>query len=268
MENKFAILELKYGNVYGGYPNFFAISEIALLVFEPDTKRIFLESWTNNSDVDYVAVDTKVNEFGHTQERYRTVVNMRTRRRKDYDEAYKMTDEELQESFGKLRMTRNNVKRFLSNNLRKYRVDTMYTFDGRRDLFLCERSGVEFGRVQIIDLQKEINAETNYLFSLKKLAVVSDFDFDGNYVRSVNEEFWLHPIAARQIMPRSAALDAAKLLMAQREWVRHHDDFLIRAAQVLKKIETMEQAAAALQAATAPQPARVTADGDSAAPEE
>ncbi len=240
MENKFAILELKYGNVYGGYPNFFAISEIALLVFEPDTKRIFLESWTNNADIDYVAVDTKVNELGHTQERYRTVVNMRTRRRKDYDETFKMSEEDLQESFNKLRMTRNNVKRFLGNNFRKYRVDTIYTFDGRRDLFLCERSGIEFDRIQILDLQKEINDETNYLFSLKKLSVVADFDFDGNYVRSRNEEFWLHPIAARQIMPRSAALDAAKLLMCQREYVRHHDDFLIRAAQVLKQIETME----------------------------
>ena len=237
VEDKFAILELKYGNVYGGYPNFFAISEIALLVYEPDTKRIFIESWTNNADIDYVAVDTKVNELGHTLERYKTVVNMRTRRRKDFEEEFKMTDEELQESFRKLRMTRNNVKRFLTNNFRKYRVQKVYTFDGRRDIFLCERAGINFERVHILDLQKEINAETNYLFSLKKLAVVTRFDFDGNYLRSVNEEFWLHPIAARQIMPRSAALDAAKLLMCQREYVRHHDDFLIRAAQVLQQIE-------------------------------
>lgn len=240
MENNFAILELKYGNVYGGYPNFFAIAEIALLAFEPDTKRIFLESWTNNADIDFVAVDTKVNELGHTLERYKTVVNMRTRRRKDFDEEFKMEDEELQDSFQKLRMTRNNVKRFLMNNFRKYRVETIYTFDGRRDIFLCERAGIMFDRIEIIDLQKEINAETNYLFSLKKLGVVSKFDFDGNYLRSANEEFWLHPIAARQIMPRSAAFDAAKLLMCQREYVKHHDNFLIRAAQVLQQIENEE----------------------------
>ena len=245
VENKFAILELKYGNVYGGYPNFFAISEIALLVFEPDTKRIFLESWSNNADIDYVAVDTKVNEYGHTLERFRTVVNMRTRlAKKDYDETFKMEDEPLQESFNKLRSTRTNVKRFLTNNLRKYRVDTIYTFDGRRDLFLCERSGVMFDRVNIIDLQRDINLETKYLFSLKKLSTVAGFDFDGNYVRSNNEEYWLHPIAARQILPRSASMDAAKLLMCQREYVRHHDDFLIRAAQLLQKIENMEGAKA------------------------
>ena len=237
MEDKFAILELKYGNVYGGYPNFFAIAEIALLVFEPDTKRIFIESWSNNADVDFVSVDTKVNELGHTLSRFKTVVNMRTRRRRDYEEDYQLSDEDLQENFRKLRMTRNNVKRFLTNNFRKYRVNTIYTFDGRRDIFLCERSGVNFERVRILDLQKDINAETNYLFSLKKLGVVAQFDFDGNYLRSTNEEFWLHPIAARQIMPKSAAFDAAQLLMVQREFVRHHDDFLIRAAQVLQKIE-------------------------------
>ncbi len=237
MEDKFAILELKYGNVYGGYPNFFAISEICLLVFEPDTKRIFIESWSNNADVDYVSVDTKVNELGHTLSRFKTVVNMRTRRRKPFEEEFQLSDEDLQENFRKLRMTRNNVKRFLSNNMRKYRVDKLYTFDGRRDIFLCERSGINFERVYIMDLQKDINAETNYLFSLKKLGVVAQFDFDGNYLRSANEEYWLHPIAARQIMPKSAAYDAAQLLMVQREFVRHHDNFLIRAAQVLQQIE-------------------------------
>ena len=243
MEDKFAILELKYGNVYGGYPNFFAIAEIALLVFEPDTKRIFIESWSNNADVDFVSVDTKVNELGHTMSRFKTVVNMRTRRRKDFDEEFKLSDEDLQENFRKLRMTRNNVKRFLTNNFRKYRVGQVYTFDGRRDIFLCERSGVNFDRVMVRDLQKEISAETNYLFSLKKLGVVAQFDFDGNYVRSTHEEYWLHPIAARQIMPKSAAYDAAQLLMVQREFVRHHDQFLIRAAQVLQRIEN-EQATA------------------------
>lgn len=240
MENKFAILELKYGNIYGGYPNFFAISEISLLVFEPDTKRIFLESWSNNSDVDYVSVDTKVNELGHTMSRYKTVVNMRTRRRKDFDENFNLNEDALQEEFGKLRMTRNNVKRFLSNNLKKYRIDTIYTFDGRRDIFLCEKSGVYFDRINIVDLQKEINNETNYLFSLKKLGKVAEFDFDGNYVRSSNEEFWLHPIAARQILPRSAAYDAAQLLMIQREFVENHDMFMIKAAQLLKQIENQK----------------------------
>jgi len=243
VEDKFAILELKYGNVYGGYPNFFAISEIALLVFEPDTKRIFLESWSNNADVDFVSVDTKVNDLGHTLSRFKTVVNMRTRRRQDFDEDFQLNDDELQDTFKNLRMTRTNVKRFMSNNLRKYRVNQLYTFDGRRDIFLCERSGVEFDRVRILDLQKDISEETNYLFSLKKLGVVTGFDFDGNYLRSNNEEFWLHPIAARQIMPRSAAFDAAQLLMAQREFVRHHDDFMLSAARTLQKIENESQAA-------------------------
>ena len=244
MNKKFAILEMKYGNIYGGYPNFFAISEIAVLVFEQDTKRIFLESWTNNSDVEFVSVDSKVNEYGHTLERTRQVVNMRTRRRRDFDPEYKLDDEGIQEQFKQLRSTRSQVKRFLTANMRKYRFDDIITFDGRRDIFLCERSGVSFDRQRIIDLQQEIHAETNYLFSLKKLGVVADFDFDGNYLRSMSQEYWLHPIAARQILPRSAALDAAKLLMVQRELQTNHDQFLIKAAQVLQKIENDTQARA------------------------
>ena len=50
-------MELKYGNIYGGYPNFYAISEIAFLVFELGSKKLFLESWINNAPVDIVNVD-------------------------------------------------------------------------------------------------------------------------------------------------------------------------------------------------------------------
>ena len=56
MNKSVAFLELKYGNIYGGYPNFYAISEIAFLVFEYDTNKIFLESWINNAPVDIITV--------------------------------------------------------------------------------------------------------------------------------------------------------------------------------------------------------------------
>ena len=66
MNRNITFLELKYGNIYGGYPNFYAISEIALLVFEPDTNRIFLESFVNSAPIEIVNVFSEVNELGHT----------------------------------------------------------------------------------------------------------------------------------------------------------------------------------------------------------
>jgi len=67
--NNIAFLELKYGNIYGGYPNYYAISEIAYLVFEPKTNKIFLESMTNQVDVDIINVYSKVNELDITTEK-------------------------------------------------------------------------------------------------------------------------------------------------------------------------------------------------------
>ena len=77
MEKNIAFLELKYGNIYGGPPNFFAISEVALLVFEPSTKRIYLESLTNTADIDIVNVYSRTNELGNTTGKVREVVNLR-----------------------------------------------------------------------------------------------------------------------------------------------------------------------------------------------
>ncbi|MAT53877.1 MAG: hypothetical protein CMN32_05305 [Saprospirales bacterium] len=242
MENNIAFLELKYGNIYGGFPNFFAIAEVSLLVFEKRSKKIFIESWVNKADVDYVSVISKTNELGHTIGREKEVINMRTGRKRPFMEEFKVDKRALQYSFKQLRPVHNRVKRFLSDVFRKYRIQTIVTFDGRRDVFLCERSGVRFNRMNIIDLQKELNKLTDYLFSLNKLSVIINFDMDGSYLRSNNLEYWLHPIAAKQLVPGSAAWDAARLLMVYNEFHEHQADFLLRAQQLLNKIQAMKPA--------------------------
>jgi hypothetical protein len=240
VNDNIAFLELKYGNIYGGYPNFYAISEIALLVFEYGSNKIFLESWMNGANVDIVSVYSEVNELGHTIGRKKEVINMRTGRTRPYDEEFRLDDRDLQWAFKNLRPSKMPIKNFMIKNMRKYRFRDIVVFDGRRDIFLCERTGVDFRRNQIIDIQKDLNKETDYLFSLNKLAVVTGFNYDRSYLKSNNLEYWLHPIAARQIVPGSAAYDAARLMMVFNEYTQHHDDFLIKAALVLNKIQNSE----------------------------
>ncbi|MEL6865769.1 MAG: hypothetical protein AAFP19_15195 [Bacteroidota bacterium] len=236
--NNIAFLELKYGNIYGGYPNYYAISEVAFLVFEPQTNRIFLESMQNSIDVDIVNVYSKVNELGNTVSKVREVMNLRTRRISTYDEEFRLDENNLDRAFQKLRPTRNYVKRFLTSKaIFKYKPRVLITFDGRRDVFLCEKTGVNFRNQHIIDLQKDITKETNYLFSLNKLAKVIGFQHTGTHLKSNNFEYWLHPIAARQITPKSASYDAARLLMVHQEYREAHDDFMMKAALLLNKIE-------------------------------
>ena len=129
----------------------------------------------------------------------------------------------------------------LLKNFRKYRFRDLIVFDGRRDIFLCERTGVDFSRINIIDIQKDLNRETDYLFSLNKLAVVTGFGMDRSYLRSNNLEYWLHPIAARQLMPKSASWDAARLMMVYNEYTEHHDDFMMKAALLLNKIQLQKK---------------------------
>ena len=90
VENNIAFLELKYGNIYGGFLNFFAIAEVSLLVFEHRSKKIFIETWVNKVDVDYVSVYSKTNELGHTVGRVKEVVNMRSGRVRPFMEEFKV----------------------------------------------------------------------------------------------------------------------------------------------------------------------------------
>ena len=119
MKKNIAFLELKYGNIYGGYPNFYAISEIALLVFEQDTNRIFLESWINNANIDVVNVFAIIDELGHTTGRDKEVFNLKTKEVKPFDEEYRLEEEDLVEAFKTLRPSKNYIKNFLLKNLKK-----------------------------------------------------------------------------------------------------------------------------------------------------
>lgn len=237
MKKNIAFLELKYGNIYGGYPNFYAISEIALLVFEQDTNRIFLESWINNANIDVVNVFAIVDEMGHTIDRDKEVVNLRTKKIKPFDEEYRLEEEDLGEAFKTLRPSKSHIKNFLLKNLKKYNFDDLIIFDGRRDVFLCERAGVNFDRYNIIDIQKILNKETEYLFSLNKLSVVINFRHEQSYLKSNNLQYWLHPIADKQIVPKSAAYDAARLMMIYNEFKQFNDDFMMKGALLLNKIQ-------------------------------
>ena len=233
----FAILELKYGNIYGGPPNYFVISDISLLVFDPKTSHIFLESATVNTDVDVVFVNSKSNELGHTTGRHKHVVNLKSRKKKPFLENYEIDPTDLDQAFENSRPGRKIVNGFFFKNLRKYQIKKIVTFDGRRDIFLCEKAGVKFERIQIQDLQQDLNRECNYLFSLNKLAVAINFRSDASFLYSNNLKYYLHPIAARQIEPKSAAFDAARLLMVHNEFTQHKEDFMIKAALLLHKIQ-------------------------------
>lgn len=235
--NKVAFLELKYGNIYGGYPNFFVISDISLLVFEPGSNKIFLESLSLTPYVDVVFVNAKVNELGHTVGRLKHVVNLKTRKKQIYRDDFRMDEEEINAAIGKTKFARSFIKRFFMKNFRKYGVRDIVTFDGKRDIFLLEKVGVDFHRIRNFDLQKALNKKCNYLFSLNKLAVATGFEATPSHLKSNNLEYYLHPIAARQIKPKTAAWDAARMFMAYQEFNEFQEDFMLKAQLLLNKIQ-------------------------------
>ena len=243
--SNFAFLELKYGNIYGGYPNYFVISDISLLVFDAQKNKIYIESLSINEDIDVVFVNTRTDELGHTLGRLKYVVNLQSRKKIRFDEEFKHEKDDLDHIFFKSRKIKKYVKGFFMKNFRKYQLNKIITFDGRRDVFLCERAGADFRGMEIYDLQRELNKECNYLFSLNKLAVVINFEQNHTSLKSNNLEYFLHPIAARQVKPKTAAYDAAKLLMIHQEFFDHKEDFLMKAALLLNKIQIKQKEKAA-----------------------
>jgi len=184
-----------------------------------------------------VWVNSKTNQLGHTIGRSRQVINLRTRRKRSYDEEFSLNEHQLDRAFNNIRPTRRYIKSFFFKNFRKYNIRNIVTFDGKRDIFLCEKSGVDFRGTKIFDLQKALNKEFNYLFSLNKLGVAINSRFDDGYLQSNNQKYWIHPIAARQLRPRTAAWDAARMFLIYQEFNDYHDDFTMKSALLVNKIQ-------------------------------
>jgi len=225
------------------------IAFLELKFVDPSTNRIFIESLAINTDVDVVWVNSKTNELGHTIGRSRQVINLRTRRKRSYDEEFSLNEHQLDRAFNNIRPTRRYIKSFFFKNFRKYNIRNIVTFDGKRDIFLCEKSGVDFRGTKIFDLQKALNKEFNYLFSLNKLGVAINSRFDDGYLQSNNQKYWIHPIAARQLRPRTAAWDAARMFLIYQEFNDYHDDFTMKSALLVNKIQKLKEAEEAAKAA-------------------
>ena len=246
-----AYLEVKYGCIHGGYPNYFVVSEVSLLIYEPKNRKMFIEQFSTNADLDLVYVHAKTNELGHTIGREKFVYNLRTRRRKEFDENLKLTEEELRTLFQNSYQARKAINGFFFKVLKKYRFRDIITFDGKRDVFLIEKQGVNLSGKKIYDIQKTLTKQCNYLFSMNKLSVATGFRVEPEAIKSNNLSFYLHPIAGKHVTEGSAAWDAARMFIVHQEFIQKKDDFMKNAALLLQKIQVMEaenKAAAALEA--------------------
>jgi len=73
--------------------------------------------------------------------------------------------------------------------------------------------------------------------------------FDDGYLQSNNQKYWIHPIAARQLRPRTAAWDAARMFLIYQEFNDYHDDFTMKSALLVNKIQKLKEAEEAAKAA-------------------
>lgn len=238
-----AYLEVKYGCIHGGYPNYFVVSEVSLLIYEPKNRKIFIEQFATNADLDLVYVHAKTNELGHTIGREKFVYNLKSRERKEFNEEYKLDEEQLRELFQSSYGARKAINGFFYKVMKKYRFRDIITFDGKRDVFLVEKQGVNLKGKKIYDIQKTLTKQCNYLFSMNKLSVATGFNVQEEAIKSNNLSFYLHPIAAKHVYPGSAAYDAARMFIVHQEFMQHKDAFLKNAALLLQKIQTAEEKA-------------------------
>ncbi len=233
MQGNTAYIELKYGPINGGNEHYFVVTDVALIVHNHSTQYFAVETRQIKSDLDIVFHFADIDELGTTRRRYKKVVNLKSGQEKPL--AKEQTFDKLPKHIAlNTRYHKHTLKNFVIQAIRNHNISRIISF-GQRDIAILEKVGVYTNKIKAYDFQQKLNKETNYYFSLNKLAKIIGFTCRNNDIESNNLSFTL-PVSPRYMREEGALHDAARLFMVYQEYMTNQDAFFIKAALQLQKI--------------------------------
>lgn len=236
---KIAFLELKYGPLHGGHPNFHVVNEAAVIIYDPQTDEVKLERSIIKSNLDIVFHYADTDELGSTTRRFQKVINLQSGLEKPFDPDLQLPDRFPHYIRKNAEHHQTTLKRFMIFVLKNHHISELVTF-GERDMFIITKAGVKIRDVVQTNLQRDVSRATNYYFSLNKLSKSLNFELNNTDASTHNFKYTI-PIVIRALKPNTAVYDSVRLFLIYKEYKEATDNFMLKTALQLQKIEMMKK---------------------------
>ncbi|MBD2257670.1 hypothetical protein [Pseudanabaena sp. FACHB-2040] len=231
---KTLFLDMEWGQVYGSYRRHFIPIEVGVVISGSEDGVPVLEGRKFRHDIDLVIRKNTINQIGKTIGFSEWVANVgRGEYQKPFDPNYRLKKTEKIEA-GKLSLKAlGKLRQYLHSLLKKYQVSQIVLFGGREDLNLLRKANINTFNITIVDIQRIVQNEIHYLFSLDKISLIISFYSNNKTFGSKNLRYPLPERYRYLIKPHKAIGDACRIFVIYEEFFKVNPEFVQRCKNYL-----------------------------------
>jgi hypothetical protein len=231
---KTLFLDMEWGQVYGSYRRDFILIEVGAVISGSEDGVPLLESKKFHHDIDLVIRRNTINQVGKTIGFSEWVANLgRGEYQKPFDPSYRLkkTDKVAARKLS-LKVLR-ELRQYLHSLFKKHQVSKIVLFGGHEDLNLLRKANINITNTTIIDIQRTVQKEIRYLFSLDKISLIIGFHSSNKFFGSENLRYPLPERYKYLIKPHRAIGDACRIFVIYEEFFKVKLEFVQRCRNYL-----------------------------------
>jgi hypothetical protein len=231
---KILFLDMEWGQVYGSYRGDFILIEVGAVISGSEDGVPVLESRKFRHDIDLVIRKNIINQTGKTIGFSEWVANIERREyQKPFDPSYRLKKTDKIAARKLSLKVLSKLRRYLHGLFKKYQVPQIVLFGGREDLNLLQKANINISNIIIVDIQRTVQDEIGYLFSLDKISLIIGFYSINKSFGSRNLRYPLPERYKYLIKPHKAIGDACRIFVIYEEFFKVKLEFLQRCRNYL-----------------------------------
>jgi len=231
---KTLFLDMEWGQVYGSYRRNLIPIEVGAVISGLEDGFPVLESKKFCHDIDLVIRKSIINQVGKKIGVSEWVANIgRGQYQKLFDPSYRLkrTDEIAARKLSFKVLI--ELRQYLHSLFKKHQVSRIVLFGGNGDLNLLRKANINTSNITIIDIQRIIQNEICYLFSLDKISLIIGFYSSAKFFGSENLRYPLPERYRYLIRPHKAIGDACRIFVVYEEFFKFKLEFVQRCRNYL-----------------------------------
>lgn len=212
-------LDLEFGPIYGSSRVDYFPTEIGAVIYDVERHKVLFESKKFSYDVYLVIRKNIINDIGKTIGFSEKVANLkRGEYQKVFDPSYRLEKYDKVIARKLRSQCLDELREYIHNLFKIHQVDQIVLFGAREDLKILKRAKVKISNIQVIDIQRIIEKDIGYLFSLDKISFILGFYAKNKYFGTKNFHYKL-PLKYKNLMkPHRALGDACRIFMVCKEF--------------------------------------------------
>lgn len=227
-------LDMEWGQIYGSYRGDFMLIEVGAVISNSRERSLILESRKFRHDINLVIRRNTIDQAGKTTGFSEWVANIgRGEYQQPFDPNYRLKRADKIAAQRLSRKVLSDLRQYIHGLFKKHQISEIVVFGGREDIKLLKKANINTCNIMIIDIQRIIQNEIRYLFSLDKISLIIGFYSSDKIFGSDNFRYPLLERYKYLIKPHKAIGDACRIFVIYEEFLKINPEFVQRCKNYL-----------------------------------